>query len=62
MLISTLMEWHLSANLVNEMRVADRVSGISDFGSVDPAPPCDGNDLNQFKTILFNENIKSLNR
>jgi len=56
------MEWHLSANLVNEISIADRVPGISEYGLVGPAPPCDGNDLNQFKTILFDENIKIFER
>lgn len=62
MLISTLMELYLSANLVNEMSVADRLPGISEYGSVDPVPLCDGNDLNQFKTILLMRISKCLNR
>lgn len=40
------------------MSVADRVPGVSEYGSVDPAPPSKITDVNELRDILLDESAK----
>lgn len=48
----------LEPHRVDLMSVADRVPGVSEYGSVDPAPPSIENDVGKLREILLNENCK----
>ena len=40
------------------MTVADRVPGVSEYGSVDPAPPSNENNIHRLRDILLDEDSK----
>ena len=44
------------------MSVADRVPGVSEYGSVDPAPPSKLADVTSLRSILVDENQKMFQR
>ena len=44
------------------MSVADRVPGVSEYGSVDPAPPSVETDVESLREILLDENSKMFQR
>ena len=44
------------------MSVADRVPGVSEYGSVDPAPPSVETDVRSLREILLDENSKMFQR
>lgn len=48
----------LEPQRVDLMSVADRVPGVSEYGSVDPAPPSTESDVGKLREILLNENCK----
>ena len=48
----------LAQSRVGRMSIADRVPGISEYGSVDPAPPSTESDISELRKTLLDEDTK----
>ncbi|MBG45223.1 MAG: hypothetical protein CMB76_01735 [Euryarchaeota archaeon] len=44
------------------MSIADRVPGVSEYGSVDPAPPSTESDISELRKTLLDEDTKMFER
>ena len=52
----------LAQSRVGRMSIADRVPGISEYGSVDPAPPSTESDISELRKTLLDEDTKMFER